>query len=637
MDRREWLVTNGLGGYASGSACDVLTRRYHGLLVAALNPPVGRRVLWSKLDASAAYAGATFDLGANRWHDGTLHPTGYRYLSSCELDGTTPVWTYRFADATLERRILMERGTDTTFVTYALLDASAPVDLTLKSYVNDRDYHGLTWAYDVKDVAQIDGSIATIRLGSGTPWYLGIDRGTLEIAGEWYYGFRYDEELARGLDAIEDLYHALTIRVTLQPGERIVVRGSLAQRDAVTLRPNVNDARVLELWRKAQPLAKSAPPWIESLILAADAFIVDRVVEGEAGKTVIAGYHWFGDWGRDTMISLPGLTLVTGRAPVARSILETFARFVDGGMLPNRFPDGGEAPEYNTVDAALWYVEAVRAYYEATGDRELVEHVMDALDSIVHNYVRGTRYGIKLDDDGLIRAGEPGVQLTWMDAKVGDWVVTPRIGKPVEINALWYNALCSLDGFAQALGRDPAPYRQLGSRARASFARFWNAETNYAYDVLDGPNGHEASIRPNALFAVSLPFRAFDSVKERAIVDLAAHRLWTSFGVRTLSSDDPQYVGTYAGTQAERDGAYHRGTAWPWLAGPFVRAHLNAYGDRVRAQRLVDAFAGRLSTYGMGTLAEIADGDAPNRERGCIAQAWSVAEVLRVWHEVRKP
>lgn len=635
-ERREWLVTNGLGGYASGTVADILTRRYHGLLVSALAPPLGRRVLFAKLDASVQYAGTSFDLGANRWHDDTLAPTGYRFIADFHLEGSTPVWTYRCADATLERRVWMERGTDTTFVTYALVDASESLELSLKAYVTDADYHTLVQASGRSGIVTVENTVATIRIGDGTPWFLAVDRGRIDAAGDWYYGVRYAEESRRGLDDTGDLYHAVTIHATLaKPGDRLVLRASLTQRDAVVARPNVNDARVLEAWRKAQPLAKNAPSWVAQLVLAADAFVVDRVVGGEAGKTIIAGYHWYGDWGRDTMISLPGLALTTGRAPIARQLLETFARFADGGMLPNCFPDDGTPPEYNTIDAALWYVEAARAYFEATRDLGTIQRIFPALDAIVEGYVRGTRYGIRVDDDGLVRGGEPGVQLTWMDAKVGAWVVTPRIGKPVEINALWYNALCALDGLAQAIGSNPSRYRELGSRARASFARFWNPNTQYLYDVLDGPDGDDGSIRPNALFAVSLPFRALDNAKERSIVDIAGRELVTGFGVRSLSPQDPRYAGSYGGPQAQRDGAYHMGTAWIYLGGVYARAHLHAYGDRTRAQRLVDAFAPRLDDYGIGTLSEIADGDAPNDARGCIAQAWSVAEILRAWHEAR--
>jgi predicted glycogen debranching enzyme len=636
--RGEWLCANGLGSYASGTLTDILTRRYHGLLVAALDPPLGRRVLLNKFDASVLYDGKSVDLSSNRWHDGSLSPHGDVTIVDFHLDGSVPVWTYAVADALLERRIWMEQGAQVTYVEWRLRDASEPADLTLKAYVNDRDYHALTHAYNVANVAQVSGDVATLRMGNGTTWYLRARGAQLEPRDEWYYGFRYDAETARGLDDTEDLYHALVIHGRLaNPGDTLLVRASLEPQDAPVRDPYERERDLLGRWRDAHPRLHVAPPWIEQLVLAADAFVVDRTVDGVPGSTIIAGYHWFGDWGRDTMIALPGLALTTGRPEIARTILATFARFIDRGMLPNRFPDSGAAPEYNTVDAALWFIETVRVYYAMTRDSELVESIWNKLDEIVTCYAHGTRYGIAVDpSDGLVRSGEPGVQLTWMDAKVGDWVVTPRIGKAVEINALWYNALSTMDGFAQTLGFSPSQYRDLGSRARASFDRFWNAEQNYPFDVIDGPDGNDASIRPNAVYAVALAFRAFENRRERAIVDRIAHDLWTPMGLRSLAPSDPAYTGHYGGSPCDRDAAYHRGTAWPFLAGAFACAYANAYGDRTRARRFIEALSSRLDCYGIGTLAEIADGDAPHDARGCISQAWSVGEVLRAWHALQE-
>lgn len=635
---REWLVTDGRGGYASGTVSDVLTRRYHGLLVAALQPPLGRRVLFTKLDAGVTYGGDAYDLGANRWHDGTVAPQGYRCIEGFRLDGRIPVWTYAFEDARLEKRVWMDGGA-TTFVTYTLIAASQPLSLAAKGYIEDRDFHTLSHAYDIGGAAvTVDGERALCRLGDGTSWHLAIDGGALQATGEWYYGMRYDEEAARGLDCIGDVYHGFTIDASLAPGASLTIGASLDPIERVDAAASLERVRERERalvrdWKAAQPVAKAAPDWIAGLVLAADQFVVERT----GGATVIAGYHWFGDWGRDTMIALPGLALATGRAPIARSILATFARYVDRGMIPNRFPDEGETPEYNTVDASLWFVEAVRLYHEATADDAFVAQLFDALDGIVDWYVRGTRYGIAVDpSDGLVRAGEPGVQLTWMDAKVGEWVVTPRIGKAVEINALWYNALRAMDGFAGALGRDPSRYRELAGNARRSFARFWNPDASYLYDVLDGPDGNDASIRPNAVFAAALPFRAIDQQQERAIVAHASRSLLTAFGLRSLDPQDPAYVGRYGGPVRDRDAAYHRGTVWPYLIGPFVRAWTNATGDAAAAARFIEPFAARMRTYGMGTLAEIADGDAPFEARGAIAQAWSVGEVLRTWHELQR-
>jgi predicted glycogen debranching enzyme len=617
----EWLCTNNLGSYASGTSSDRLTRRYHGLFVPALAPPLGRRVLLSKCDTSVDYDGVRVNLSTNEWRDGTIAPAGDRYALETRMDGGVAITIYIVADAVLERRIWMDAGAQRTNVRWALVASSGPVDVHLKAYANDRDYHGLTQAYDVGDAVTLERASARICLRYGTPWYLHAPGASFDALGAWYYGFRYARERERGLDDTEDLYAALSVHLRLErAGDFALVQASL-------------DETFCEPLAEQRDVVEQRPAWIERLTAAAQTFIVKR----GNGSSIIAGYHWFGDWGRDTMISLPGLTLAGGRYDIARDILLTFAGTVDCGMIPNRFPDSGEPPEYNTVDAALWFIEAVRLYYAQTNDRDLLATIFDALDSIVDCYAKGTRYGIRVDErDGLLAAGEPGVQLTWMDAKVGDWVVTPRIGKPVEVNALWYNALCAMDGFAQVLGRSPARYRDLGSRARASFARFWNDERSYPYDVLDGPDGHEAAIRPNAVFAVALAFRAFDNRRERAIVDRAARELWTPMGLRSLSDREPGYVGRYEGSPHDRDAAYHQGTVWPYLAGVFARAYANAYNDRAGALRFIVPLAHRLDDYGIGTLAEIADGDAPHAPRGCISQAWSVAETLRAWHALKE-
>jgi predicted glycogen debranching enzyme len=396
---------------------------------------------------------------------------------------------------------------------------------------------------------------------------------------------------------------------------------------------------VLGRWRRARPEAKDAPPWIERLVLAADQFVVRRPLPDDPdGATVIAGYHWFGDWGRDTMIALPGLTLDTGRADVARKILTTFARFLDRGMLPNRFPDGGEAPEYNTADATLWYVEAIRAYHAATGDDGLLEDLWPALESIVTWHRDGTRYGIRPDPaDGLLAAGELGVQLTWMDARVGDRVVTPRTGKPVEINALWYNALVAMGGFARRLRRPARTFETEAARVATGFARFWNPHEGWCFDVLDGPDGADPALRPNQILAVALPASPLPPERRRAVVDACARHLVTSYGLRSLAPFDARYAGRYAGDVAARDGAYHQGTVWAWLLGPFALAHFAAYGDAAAARAWLAPLADHLGDYGLGSIAEIFDAEPPFAPRGCIAQAWSVAETLRAWQALGAP
>jgi len=401
-------------------------------------------------------------------------------------------------------------------------------------------------------------------------------------------------------------------------------------------RRQAHEDDLLSRWREAWPEAADAPPWIRHLVLAADQFVVRRPLPDDPkGMSVIAGYHWFGDWGRDTMIALPGLTISTGRPEVARRILGTFARFVDQGMLPNRFPDAGEAPEYNTVDATLWYFEAIRAYHAATGDDGLLKDLFPVLEEIVRWHQKGTRYGIAEDPtDGLLRAGEPGVQLTWMDAKVGDWVVTPRIGKPIEVNALWHNALRAMGRFAQRLGRPAGRWEGLADRTRTGFARFWNAGAGYCFDVLDGPDGDDGALRPNQIFAVSLPESPLPRDRQRQVVDACARHLLTSFGLRSLAPGHPAYQGRYGGGPRERDAVYHQGTVWGWLLGPFALAHLRVYGDRAASAAFLSPMAHQLADFGVGSLGEIFDGDAPFAPCGCIAQAWTVSETLRAWMEI---
>jgi predicted glycogen debranching enzyme len=373
------------------------------------------------------------------------------------------------------------------------------------------------------------------------------------------------------------------------------------------------------------------------LVLAADQFVVKRALPDLAdGHTIIAGYHWFGDWGRDTMIALPGLALATGRADVARQILLAFSRYIDGGMLPNNFPDGGGRPEYNTVDASLWFFEAVRQYFSVTQDLDTLGKLFTPLAGMVDAHVEGTRFNIHVDPaDGLLYAGGPGVQLTWMDAKLGDWVVTPRTGKPVEINALWINALTTLKDFARRLSKPAEEYEKRASQAAKNFQKFWNAERDCCYDVIDVPGGGtDATLRPNQIFGISLPVSALSLVQQKAVVDTCARHLLTSHGLRSLAPGEPNYQGHYDGGPRERDGAYHEGTVWGWLLGPFALAHLRVYGDRHAALRFLEPLGRQIYAHGLGTLSEIFDADPPFTARGCIAQAWSVGEVLRAWQGI---
>jgi len=444
-ERREWLCTNGLGGFASGTVAGTLTRRYHGLLVAALRPPVGRTLLAAKLDETIAYDGLATALGANRWADGTVAPQGFRALESFALEGTMPVWTYAVGDALLEKRVWMEQGANTTYVRYRLLRGRAPAALALEVLVNYRDAHSLTRANGWRMiVTTVTHGLRVLAFEGARPLVILAEGAAAEPAHTWYERFDLPRERERGLDAREDHLHAGTLRASLAlSGALTVVLSAEALPSLDGAQSRRRRARheegVLRSWRRRQPTARRSPAWLAQLVLAADQFISTRAIAGWTdGTTIVAGYPWFGDWGRDTMIALAGLTLVTGRAELARRILTTWARFVDHGMLPNRLPDAGSAPDYNTADAALWYVEAIRAYHAATSDDALLREIFPRLEDIVRRHREGTRHGIAVDPgDGLLAAGEPGVQLTWMDAKVGERVVTPRTGKPVEINALW--------------------------------------------------------------------------------------------------------------------------------------------------------------------------------------------------------
>jgi predicted glycogen debranching enzyme len=645
-ESREWLVTNGLGGYAFGTVAGHQTRSYHGLLVAALQPPLGRTLLVEKFDETARYASQKFELFTNRWADGTLTPEGYRNIERFHMEGTTPVWTFALDDALLEKRIFMQSGANTTYVLYRLVRANALVELSIKLLANYSDEHCVTLGWiQPMEVTRAENGLKVLAFRGATPFYVQSDSATALPAAEWYRNFELAEERERGLPDRTDHFFAGEFRATILPGGSLTIvasteeKPSLAGEDALARRQS-ESGELLDGFLSAMNRATQAPPpAVQQLVFAADQFIVARpFADAPEAKTILAGYPWFTDWGRDTMIALPGLCLATGRPSLARNILLTFSRFVSEGMLPNRFPSASAAPVYNSVDASLWYFEAMRQYVEATGDTDLIGELFPVLDGMIDAYVRGTRYHIHVDPaDGLLFAGEPGVQVTWMDAKVADYVVTPRIGKPVEINALWLNAAASMARFAQTMGRDSKRYERLAESARITFGRFWNPEKQCCYDVIDTPappNGADASLRPNQILAVSLPETALTPEQQRAVVDVCARELLTSFGLRSLGRQEAGYRGRYAGGPRERDGAYHEGTVWGWLLGPFALAHLRVYGNANEAMSFLEPMFGHIKAAGLGTLSEIFDGDAPFTPRGCIAQAWTVGETLRAWRVI---
>ncbi|MDT3674268.1 amylo-alpha-1,6-glucosidase [Microcystis wesenbergii] len=634
-EKREWLVTNGIGGFAAGTVAGLLTRCYHGLLIAALAPPTQRTLLVTKIDESVQYNQKLYHLASNRWLGATIEPQGYINIESFHLEGTIPVWTFTCGDALLEKRIWMEQGENTTYTHYTYLRGNSPLTLNLTAFVNYRDFHGNTQGFNWQmAISPLEKGVRVIAYNHAVPFYLLISQGEVFPAHIWYYRFDLAVERYRGLIDRENHLHGASFSATLKVGESVTIAASTRPD------PNLDGQSSLESrYRYENSLINpQQPPWIQQLTLAADQFIVSRPLRDQPeGKTIIAGYPWFGDWGRDTMISLRGLTLTTGRPAIARQILLTFSRYLDRGLLPNLLPDGGEMPEYNAVDAILWYFEAIRSYFNQTQDFEFLRTIYPALTEVIAWFRRGTRYNIHLDDDGLIYAGEAGVQLTWMDAKVDDRVITPRIGKPVEINALWFNALKIMVQFAHYLGMDATDYEKMRKMTLKGFSRFWDDSLGYCYDVLDTDKGNDASLRPNQLFAVSLSVEELlNFPQKKAIVDICTVKLLTSRGLRSLTTDHPDYRGVYSGDRLKRDSAYHQGTVWGWLLGAFIEAHLKVYRDPILAESFLTPMIDHLRDSCIGSLSEIFDGNAPFTPRGAFAQAWTVAEVLRVWQAIRE-
>jgi len=647
--RREWLVTNGIGGYAMGTLAGARTRRYHSLLTASLQPPTMRTVIVASLDAWVDIDGRRSPLVTHEWAAGVVLPDGYRHLESFRLDGSIPTFTWGFGDVRIVQRIWMAHGQNTTYVTYSYVRGSSHVRLAVKPLCTYRDHHAITQGGYHVDVAPTPapwsgGAGVTVQMHPNRqstntqPFRIFTSEGSIAPDTEWWWSFHLAQEKKRGLDNQEDLVAAAVIETELDLGSTVALVFTTEADDPAPW----HDALLAEQNRQAQLLAQAqldhAPPWIRQLALAADQFIVTRDINGEPGQSVVAGFPWFSDWGRDTMIALPGLTLATGRAEDAARILRTYARYIDQGMLPNRFPDASNEPEYNTVDATLWYFQAIYACIKTLEvDHPTIAALYPVMTGIVQSHREGTRFNIRMDpEDGLLFAGEAGLQLTWMDVKIDDWVVTPRVGKPVEINALWYNALCITAELAEALGHeeDARRFRAMAERAYASFnARFWYAG-GYLYDVIDSPEGDDPTLRPNQLLAISLPFPLLEGDKAQAVVDSCARELLTSYGLRSLAPDETDYAGHYGGDPTQRDSAYHQGTVWAWLIGPFVSAHYRVYGNARTAFSFIEPFADHLRDHGLGTISEIFDGDPPHSPRGAIAQAWSVAEVLRVYREL---
>ena len=630
----EWLEPDGLGGFASGTTNGIRTRRYHALLLTATTPPTGRMVLVNGLDAwvetgeRPEVSGRWEFLTRQRYAPDIVAPEHPAAIRSFDAD-PWPTWVYGLQDGTrIEQELFVPRGLSLVALRWRIRGRPAAGRLKVRPFLSGRDLHALHHANPGFNFdALAHGERVSWTPYQGVPGIDAVSNGTYRPEPEWYRNFMYAEERARGLDFEEDLGAPGIFSWDLAAGEAVLIlgtAGALPPGGAVQtfdqLRRTEHDRRT----RLGSGLAR-----------AADAYLVRR----GTGRTIVAGYPWFTDWGRDTFIALRGLCLATGRLSEARSILLQWAGHVSQGMLPNRFVDQGDAPEFNSVDASLWYVVAVHDYLravEASGgatsaaDRRILA---EAVTAIVSGYSRGTRFGIRLDADGLLAAGKPGVQLTWMDAKVGDWVVTPRIGKPVEIQALWLNAL-------RIAGEFTAEHRETLEQGLRSFnERFWHSGGEYLHDVIDVDHRAgtvDSTFRPNQILAVGgLPYAVLDERLAAKVVGAVESRLWTPVGLRSLAPDDPHYVARYEGDVRSRDGGYHQGTVWPWLLGPFVEAWVRVQGNTPAARlearsRFFDPLLVHLQEAGVGHVSEIADGEPPHTPRGCPFQAWSVGEALRI-------
>jgi len=629
---KEWLVTNGIGGYASSTIINANTRKYHGLLVAAHNPPGWRVLQLVKLDERFVAGQCAYNLAANETRSGYTE-FGFIHLQQVRIS-PIPTFTYSFGDITLEKTVFMVHGRNTTVVLYRLFNGAEPGMLYLTPLVNSRGYHFITNRGEIEFTQQeIPGGVSIKGREEVPPLLLNCGQAVYKNGGYWYEGMAYAIERERGENPYEDHYIPGHFEIALAPGENKTITVI-----ASTVEFNDYDGEKFleeEITRNKKLVERAGyrDHLAARLVRAADAFIVQRRSTGK--KTVIAGYPWFTDWGRDTMISLPGLTLVTGRHQEAGEILITYARQCKKGLLPNSFRIGAREAIFNTVDASLWFVYAVYKYLVYTADLDFVrDEVYPAVKEIIHWYMEGTDFNIGMDEDGLLSAGSPDVQLTWMDAKVDDWVVTPRHGKAVEINALWHNAVRVLEGLAGLFG-DKFPHPDLPGRIKESFLKkFWNG--SYLVDVIS-PEGIDCRVRPNQLLAVSLPYTMLGGEQGRLVAQRVWRELYVTYGIRSLSPMDCEYKGVYAGDRVRRDGAYHQGTAWSWLIGPFITAYRRAHdyspASLTQAWRFIAPFRDQLREHGVGYISEIFDGDEPAVPRGCIAQAWGVAEVLRAYVE----
>jgi predicted glycogen debranching enzyme len=627
---KEWLETNGLGGFASSTIIGANTRRQHGLLIASQRPPVERNLLLAKFEERVLTGGHESSISTNLY-PGTIFPHGFNIQMEFRL---RPWPTFRYADHDfeIEKSVFLVQGENTVVVSYRHMRSRVPIELKLRPLLAFRDYNALAERDEKVNLAveRSNGAISVQPYPNLPRLYFYTKPDAVDTKADWYLDFTYPVEEERGLDFKEDLFTPFELSYRLTKGQTVHIVISTEKKSAV----NAEDLVAAERARRKE-FERVHDTWRQPLVIAANSFVARR---GKDNLTVLAGYPWFTDWGRDTMIALPGLMLTSERYDIAHKILLTFAQYCDKGMIPNVFPDAGETPEYNTVDASLWFVVGGWKYWKASEDDEGTKQLLPALRDVVKYYKEGTRFDIRADDDGLITAGTPGTQLTWMDVKVDGYVPTPRHGKPVEINALWLNALLMLAEMEEKLGQNvhgAVILRKLADQVAGNFVKaFWFRDGNYLYDVIQG-DFHDTSVRPNQIFAVSLPYSPLDKTQQKAVLDIVTEQLLTPYGLRTLTPKSDKYCPKYTGNQWRRDCAYHQGTVWPWLIGPYCDAYAKVHGagkaQRKEIGKIIQPLLDHMQEAGLGNIAEIFDGNAPHRPVGCFAQAWSVSEVLRTY------
>ncbi|MFB2921542.1 amylo-alpha-1,6-glucosidase [Aerosakkonema funiforme] len=677
LDTREWLLTNGLGSFASGTVSDARTRTYHGWLIASLDPPSRRTLLLSHIEATLEVGGQVWALGTNFWGDGTIAPLGYQHLRYFAID-PVPTWIWSGENWQLTRQLVMPYGLlssgesgktsnpqfcNRTLIKYRY-EGSLPAILRLRPLIGDRDFHhqqlGEAGFYFSQLVIQRQVTLQASKLDwLGTPWHLRWSDGDYQPEGVWYWNYSYPEEQGRGLGGREDLYNPGYLTITMQPGAVLILEAKVGWPE-----PGADRLSALEFEQAVQAQEERVGEWERGrgekflnsqspkpntddiwpqLLKAGDRFIAYRA--SIAGPTVIAGYPWFNDWGRDTLIALPGLALTTQRFDLAKGLLQTFGRYCKSGLIPNTFPDAGSEPFYNSIDAALWWIEILGLYLEATQDWDFLAEQYPVVRQIYKAFCGGTIYNINVDaTDGLLAWDAVGVALTWMDVVIDGQPITPRRGKPIEINALWYSALCWATEWANRLAREKQDKRESflkqaerytlqAEQVKVSLKQFWNPETGYFYDTIEPDSRPNAQIRPNAVVALSLHHCGFTEERARQVLRVARDRLLTPYGLRSLDPSDPDYIGRYGGDRIHRDRAYHQGTVWSWLIGPFIRAWQRFYPDAPLPfdwQLLREHFQNEAC---LGSISEIFDGDIPHSAQGAFAQAWSVAEIIRHWYD----